>query len=163
MSFGFNVDEILQMAERIERNGIRFYRAAAEAAEGEPMRGQFSELAEMEAVHEKTFAAMRAELAPSEREATTFDPNDETQGYLAAMADSSLFDEAQDPVRLVDGAGSPAEVLQIAIGLEKDSILFYLGLKNLTPERLGRDRVLAIIEEEQEHVALLKGRLNTLG
>jgi hypothetical protein len=30
MSFEFNADEILEMAEQIERNGARFYRKAAE-------------------------------------------------------------------------------------------------------------------------------------
>ena len=30
MSIGFNADDILSIAEQIERNGARFYRAAAE-------------------------------------------------------------------------------------------------------------------------------------
>jgi rubrerythrin len=32
MSTPFNADEILEMAEQIERNGARFYRRAAEGA-----------------------------------------------------------------------------------------------------------------------------------
>jgi rubrerythrin len=159
MSLGFNADEVLGMAEQIERNGIRFYRAAAEAVEDEALKAQFLELAEMEADHERTFSAMRRKLTPQERQPTTFDPEDETQAYLAAMADANVFDGDADPTRLVDLAASPAEILRTAIGFERESILFYLGLERRVPERLGRDRIGRIIEEEQRHVALLRGRL----
>ena len=48
MAFGFNADEILQMVERIERNGARFYRRAAEACQAdEASKATFLELAEM--------------------------------------------------------------------------------------------------------------------
>jgi rubrerythrin len=162
MSFGFNADEILQMAERIERNGVRFYRAAAAATEDDAFKERFLELAEMEVAHEQTFATMRQELDSAEKERTAFDPQDETQAYLAAMADSEIFDASKDPAQLVAQTSSPAEVLRVAIGLEKESILFYLGLKGLVSARLGQDRVEGIINEEQGHVALLKGQLLAL-
>ncbi|MGB2983763.1 MAG: ferritin family protein [Candidatus Bipolaricaulia bacterium] len=162
MSFGFNADEILQMAERIERNGTRFYRAAVEATEDETFKSRFAELAEMEVSHEQTFAALRRELSSGEKEQTAFDPADETQAYLAAMADSEIFDTSKDPAELVSQAKSPAEVLRVAIGMEKESILLYLGLRDLVSERLGRDRVEEIIDEERSHVALLCGQLKAL-
>ena len=162
MSLGFNADEILQMAERIERNGVRFYRAAAEATDDVAFKERFVGLAEMEVAHEQTFAAMRQELASAEKAETAFDPQDETQAYLAAMADSEIFDESKDPAQLVAQTSSPAEVRRVAIDLEKESILFYLGLKDLVSARLGRDRVEGIIAEEKSHVALLKSHLLAL-
>jgi rubrerythrin len=162
MSLGFNADEVLQMAERIERNGVRFYRAAAEATTDPAFKERFVELAEMEVAHEQTFAGLRRELSPEEKGTTAFDPQNETQAYLAAMADSEIFDDSKDPAELVAQTSSPAEVLRVAIGLEKESILFYLGLKDLVSARLGRDRVEGIIAEEQSHVALLKGQLLAL-
>lgn len=162
MSFGFNADEILQMAERIERNGVRFYRAAAEATADPAFKERFVELAEMEITHEQTFAAIRQELSSDEKGQTAFDPQDETQAYLAAMANSEIFDNSNDPAELVAQTSSPAEVLRVAIGLEKESILFYLGLKDLVSTRLGRDRVARIIDEEKSHVALLNGQLLAL-
>ena len=162
MSFGFNADEILQMAERIERNGVRFYHAAAEATEDATLKERFVELAEMEVAHEQTFAAIRQQLPSDEKASTAFDPQDETQAYLAAMADSEIFDDSKDPSQLVAQTSSPAEVLRVAIGLEKESILFYLGLKDLVSARLGQDRVERIIAEERGHVALLKGQLLAL-
>ncbi len=56
MVMPFNADEVFEMAEQIERNGARFYRAAAKKI---PEVSQvFSDLAAMEDEHEKTFAAI---------------------------------------------------------------------------------------------------------
>jgi len=50
----------------------------------------------------------------------------------------------------------------MAIGLEKDSIVFYLGMKDAVPERLGRSRIDDIIREEMSHVYLLSREFETL-
>ncbi|MCH7559530.1 MAG: rubrerythrin, partial [Planctomycetes bacterium] len=64
MVMPFNADEVFEMAEQIERNGAKFYRAAAKKF---PELSQvLSDLAVMEDEHEKTFAAMRAELSGTE-------------------------------------------------------------------------------------------------
>ena len=44
-----------------------------------------------------------------------------------------------------------AQVIETAIGLEKESILFYLGLKDIVPPKLGRVKIDEIIEEEKRH------------
>jgi rubrerythrin len=63
---------------------------------------------------------------------------------------------------LLSGNETLGEVLRVAIQLEKNSILFYLGLEDLVPAKLGRDRVLDIIEEEKRHVAVLARELANL-
>ena len=60
MGIEFNADEILETAERMERNGAEFYRLAAEGDIGSGSKQKLLELAEMEAAHEKAFAALRA-------------------------------------------------------------------------------------------------------
>ena len=162
MAFGFNADEILQMAERIERNGARFYRQAAEVCSAdEETKAALLELAEMEEDHERTFAKMREALGTAESRPSTFDPEGETAAYLAAMADGSVFGSETDPANLV--CDKPIEeLLKIAIGLERESILFYLGLRDLVPTTSGRDKVEGLLEEEMSHVALLRGRLAAL-
>ena len=162
MAFGFNADEILRMAERIERNGARFYRRAAEVCGAdEETRAALLELAEMEEDHERAFAEMREALDAAESRPSTFDPAGETAAYLAAMADGSVFGPETDPADLV--CGKPIEeLLKIAIGLERESILFYLGLRDLVPPASGRDKVESVLKEEMSHVALLRGRLTAL-
>ncbi len=158
MSITFNADEILQMAERIERNGARFYHLAAENASG-PARQALLDLAKMEEDHERTFAQMRSELSPAERRATVFDPTGEAGLYLHAMADGYVFDIRKDPAELLRGGEPLEEILATAIELEKDSIVFYVQMRELVPQRLGRERIEAIIKEELGHIAQLNKRL----
>ncbi len=54
------------------------------------------------------------------------------------------------------------EIVKEAILAEKDSIVFYLGMKELVPEGLGKDKVDKIIKEEMSHIRLLTKKLKTL-
>lgn len=155
MSIYFNADEIFEMAEQIERNGAMFYRLAAEKAENLKVRQRLLDLAAMEDEHEKDFAAMRASLTKREREPTAFDPDGQGALYLRAMADGHVFDMKSDPATWMREERTTEEVLRTAIELEKDSIVFYLGMKDMVPEWLGRDRIDAIVKEEMHHIALL--------
>jgi rubrerythrin len=162
MTLGFNVDEILQMAERIEQNGAQFYRQAASAMREKPIEEKLLELADMEDAHRATFARMRETLHRTETPATTFDPDGETEQYLMAMADATVFGTPLDPGRFVVDSRSLTDILNAAIDLERESILFYTGLRGLVPERMGRDRVEEILKEEMSHVVLLRNQLASL-
>ena len=51
------------------------------------------------------------------------------------------------------------DILMAAIEAEKDSIVFYLGMKDAVPDDLGKSRLDAIIREEMGHVRLLSRKL----
>jgi rubrerythrin len=160
MVMPFNADEVFEMAEQIEKNGARFYRAAAKKI---PEVSQvFSDLAAMEDEHEKTFAAMRSELSGTEVVPSVFDPDGQAQMYLRVMADEHVVNVKTDPVEQLAGKETPEEVLKMAIGLEKDSIAFYVGLKESVSPRAGKDKVEAIIKEEMGHIATLSQKLEAL-
>lgn len=159
MGMQFNADEIFEMAEQIERNGAKFYRRAAEGTRQEAARKTLAGLATWEEQHLKTFGAMRAELSSQERKAVTFDPYDEGALYLKAMADGRVFDTKADPAAKLTGKETLPQILQTAIGLEKDSIAFYLGLREMVPEKLGKDRIDKIIKEEMGHIATLSKQM----
>jgi rubrerythrin len=162
MSFQFNADEILAMAEQIERNGIQFYRKAAQMAEDPRINKFLLDLAAMEVDHEKIFTQMRKSLTEAERQATVFDPGQESSLYLQAMADGHVFKVRQEPDSVLTGKETLEEIMQLAIGREKDSIVFYLGLKEMISDRKGRDRIDQIIKEEMQHIALLNKEMATL-
>lgn len=162
MSIHFNADEIFEMAEQIERNGAKFYRKVAKGAEESGVRAFLLDLAAMEDEHEKTFAAMRADLSSEERTPSTFDPEGEAALYLQAMADGYVFDMRADPSDLVTGAEPLEEVLRIAIGLEKDSIVFYLGIREMVSEKMGKGKIQDIIKEEMRHIRDLSQKLASL-
>ena len=166
MTFDFNADEIFEMAEQIEINGAKFYRQMADNISDVPIRQLFLDFAAMEDDHKKVFADMRAKLSDQERESRVFDPEGESAQYLRALADLRVFDKkAEDRFSLSDGLGEPEklrEVFWAAIGREKESIVFYLGLKGLVPENLGRNKIDDIIQEEMKHLRLLSNKLASL-
>ncbi len=60
-----------------------------------------------------------------------------------------LVRAVQQHAQRVNDFGKPA------IGLEKESILFYLGLKDMVPPKYGQEKLDQIIHEEQRHVTQL--------
>ena len=153
MSYEFNADEIFAIAEQIERNGANFYRMVAENITDVDKKKLLIQLAEMEDDHEKTFKNLRAELGENERVMTTFDPEGESESYLRALADTRVFYEKE-----VD-TNSLKEIFKTAITAEKDSIVFYLGMKDVVPSHMGKQKLDGIIQEEMNHIKLLSREL----
>ncbi len=160
MSIRYNADEVFEMAEQMERNGAKFYRRAAELASEDATKQMLIELAEMEDDHEKTFAEMRRDLSENERKSMVFDPDNELTLYLRAMADQHVFNVNEDPSARLSAEDSRDDVLRMAIGMEKDSIVFYLGMKELVPERFGKERLDHIIQEEFGHISTLSSKMS---
>ena len=158
MSITFAASEALRMAIQVEESGIRFYQAAAEKIRVERSRRLLLDLAQRENEHRETFTAMLEGLTAAEKESSTYDPNDEAPLYLSALADERVFPRA-DPVGLLGSKPSLELILKTALGMEKESILFYAGLREMTPERLGRSRVDDVLKEEMRHVTILRGEL----
>jgi len=159
MAVVFNADEVFEMAQQIERNGARFYRRASEATTDARVRQLLLDLAAWEEQHEKTFGQMRSELSERERRATVFDPEGEGVRYLRAMVEGKVFDLEGDPTAWLGSPRNLEDIIRYAIAMEKDSIIFYLALRDLVPESLGRDRIDRIISEEMGHIKVLSQRL----
>ena len=162
MSISFSAGEIFEMACRMERNGAKFYRNAADAAGDKLTEDKLLGLAAMEDDHLRTFTAMAEELSNWERTEPVFDPDGDAVLYLQAYADTRVFDANADPSEQLTGTETLEELLSIAIGLEKESISFYAGIREMVPEKLGRDRIDGIIKEEMSHVVTLSKELASL-
>ena len=155
MMYDFNADEIFEIAKQLERNGAEFYRLAANAAKDDNSRELLLGLAAMEDDHQKIFTQMQSQLTASEKTATVFDPEGEAAGYLKALADARVFFEKK-----IDTSSMEA-ILKDAITAEKDSIVFYLGMREVVPEKQGRSRLDDVIKEEMGHIRLLSKELTT--
>jgi len=158
----FNADEVFEMAEQIERNGAKFYRKAAVGAGGRGAASMLLELAAMEDDHERTFAAMRAQLKAGEKVETLGDPDAEGPKYLRALVEGKVFNPSDDPSARLTGKESLAQILRTAIGLEKDSIVFYVGMKDMVPSEGGKSRLDEIVAQEIGHIATLSGKLHAV-
>jgi rubrerythrin len=153
MSYDFSAYEVFEMAEQIERNGALFYKSASADASDSSAKEFLLGLSAMEEQHERTFAELKADLSGKEKESTVYDPDEESAQYLRALVDTRVFFEKE-----IDTT-SLKEILKAALTAEKDSIVFYLGIKDIVPEKRGRDRIDQIIREEMGHIKLLGNRL----
>ncbi len=149
MVFDFNADDIYKIAEQIEENGAEFYRKSAEMITDSYYKKFLLDLSTMEVFHKKTFADMRAALSDKEKKPTVFDPNEESVLYLKSLADLRVFYQKGIDTSSIEG------ILTSAITAEKDSIVFYIGMKDLVPEKLGKDKIDTIINQEKKHIIML--------
>jgi rubrerythrin len=80
-------------------------------------------------------------------------------GYLQAMADGHVFDPRQDISAKLTGKESLEQIFTMAIQVEKDSIIFYIGIEDYVSETSSKDKVQQIIEEEKNHIVFLNEHL----
>ena len=165
MSYDFNIHEILEMAVHIEENGAKFYRNMAENISDNSIRQLFFDLAAMEEEHQNVYISMNKDLSDHERKPTVFDPQEEMVQYLRALADLRVFDEKTkedfDLLEELSEEEKIRKIFQAALDLEKDSIVFYLGMKDLVPEQLGKKKIDKIIKEEMGHIRVLSNKLTS--
>jgi rubrerythrin len=154
--YDFTADDVFEMAEQLERNGAKFYRDAAQHTDTLEYKNLLKGLAQMEVEHEKIFIKLRSELSGNEKASTVFDPQNESVLYLRSLADTKVFFEKE-----IDFS-SMESVLKAAILAEKDSIVFYLGMKEMVPEKYGKDKLEKIIKEEMGHIKILGKELKAL-
>ncbi len=153
MMYDFNADEVFAMAEKIEINGANFYRSASKNISDPDSKKLLEKLAAMEDTHLKTFSELRSQLTDKEKQTIVFDPENESIAYLRALADTRVFFEKKIDMSSIE------EILKDAIVAEKDSIVFYLGIKDMVPDEKGKQRVDKIIKEEMGHIQLLSTEL----
>jgi rubrerythrin len=155
MRYDFNADEMFEIAIRIEDNGARFYRKAAQRQSNAENREMLEKLAGMEDTHKETFEKMRNRITEAQKTQTVFDPLGESSLYLAAMADTHGGEGSPTAADALTGDETITEIIDIALGLEKESILFYIGLKDMVPPQYGQDKLDDIIRQERQHIVQL--------
>ncbi|MBP8651790.1 MAG: ferritin family protein [Deltaproteobacteria bacterium] len=154
----FNAAEIFEMAIAIERKGRAFYLNASKSFDEPEVKSLLKGLAEMEKEHEEVFLSLKEKLIPDEGYVQGYDPDNVAVSYVRAMTSGEVFDKNIT----FEGGESIEEVLKKGIQAEKNSIIFYTGLKGLVPEDLGRANVDRIIREEMKHIVLLTEMLAAL-
>lgn len=162
MTRKFNAIEVFEIAEQIERNGAAFYHKAAELFEDSDVGELFTRLADWEVKHEAVLADMRKALAAQPAELLTFDP-EETPLDAKAMAGLASFGLQTDPSRELAGCKTRADALKLALQKEKDTVVYYTGLKEFVRLAAVRDEISDIIREELRHIRIVNQSLGQGG
>lgn len=161
MTVKFNAREVFEIAESIEDNGVTFYRAAADM---HPNHADLlNKFADMEEQHKATFAAMKESILGMGEDDVLNDPNNNASLYLDSIAETHGGEGSSGITQQLTGNETVEDVMDLAVHAEKKSILFYVGLKDLVPESLGKKHVDRIISEEKQHVITLLAEKAKLG
>ncbi len=151
----FTGNEVIEMAVRIEENGLKFYTDAGKASKNKSVKDLFKTLAEEEGRHIKAFLNLKKLLAEDELASAGFDAYlDEASQYLKALADTEVFTKPEGGKKLAGAVHDEHDVLNTAIGMEKDSLLFYYEIQKMIREK-DRAVVDNIIEQEKDHLRKL--------
>lgn len=155
----FNVFEILQIAEKIEHNGTRFYLQTAELFDDPEVRNTCYKLADWKARHAKTLSQRRKRFSEKTGEFGTFDPDNYVLSNPRVMAGLAVFatepGSLKGPLRLEDRP----KIFKDAIRRAKEAVVFYRGLKDFTRDPACIEMIDAIIKEEIRHIRLLAEEL----
>ncbi len=145
------IQDVVNFAIRIEENGERFYREAAEVITVQSVKELFGRLAQEEVGHRETFQKLLSSLGDY-RPPETYEG--EYMAYLKDFVDGKAVFKEHPTITQLAKTSSVGGALEFAIQRESDSILYYQEMKKLMYERYGEtlDR---IIDEERKHFALL--------
>lgn len=148
MAITFSGSELINIAIGIEKRGIAFYDVMARSSDNATARSVFQYLGDMEREHVKIFQGMLGEAdkyQPAEVAAAEY------ADYLQALIDSAVFTDDLATSEVATHASNDLEALELAIGAEKDSILFYYQMGEVMPQP-AQSMVTRIIAEEKSHL-----------
>lgn len=158
----FNAREVFEIAEQIERNGAKFYRKAVEAVQDEDAGKLLSKLAKMEDDHERFFSVLKEKQTDAGDEGFPPDMEDQMKTYLHALAEGKVFGNIDDVESKIKPGDTIRDILETAIEFEKNTIVYFCGVKEIVPEEFGKGKIDILIREEIGHVAMLMGKLREL-
>ncbi len=146
----YSSKELLEMALKIEEDGKKFYTYLSENSEEDEKREFFSYLASQEEEHAKNFEELSKDLV-KEVDGEFWE---EASKYMRSVVENKIFPSADEMVKKAKGM-STNEILDFAISIEKETVIFYEELYDLVKEKKAKEILSRIIREEVSHVRKL--------
>lgn len=147
----FSGSEIVELGIQIEKNGRDFYNGLVKQTKNQEAEGVFKYLAEEEEKHIEVFGKILDSVHK-------YEPPESYPGeyfaYMNALARDYIFTQKDKGKEIAKKTKSDREAIDLGIRFEKDSILFYQGMKKVVPEYDHRV-VDELIAQEQSHLRQL--------
>ncbi|MFA5410989.1 MAG: ferritin family protein [Candidatus Omnitrophota bacterium] len=147
----FAGSEIVEIGIQIEKNGRDFYNAMVKKSKNPKAREIFGFLAGEE---EKHIAVFKNILEKTDKYEPQGLDADNYFAYMSALASEHIFTRENQGEEIARKTASDKEAINLGIGFEKDSIIFYEGMKKAVP---GYDIGILdeVIAQEQLHLKTL--------
>ncbi|MCB5246573.1 MAG: ferritin family protein [Candidatus Cloacimonetes bacterium] len=150
----FSINEIIEMAVQIERNGYAFYNEASKRKDLDQVSVKFiTWLRDQELDHEKTFMALRDDADMQELELTQ--DWEMVSAYLKTIVDGRIFNSEESAIRKATEATDMGSLVDNAITFEKDTLLYFHALSDNISNPKAQAALKRIIGEEVSHVMRL--------
>jgi rubrerythrin len=143
----FAGSEIVEVGIQIEKNGRDFYNTLVEGSKNQRAKQKFKYLAGEEEKHIAIFQKILDSVHKYEPPETY--PG-EYFAYMNALARDYVFTGKDKGRQIAKNVKGDKEAIEMGIGFEKDSIIFYVGMKKVVPE-YDHKIVDRLIEQEQDH------------
>ncbi len=144
----YSINEVIEQAVQTEKLGYEFYISMANRFDkDEKFRKFFETLAVKEQEHEKTFTGLKETIGDQNLEGW-----EEASQYLRAIVESEFFLGKNKSLPSLDHLETVEDAVRFAIGFEKETLLYFLSLKDVIKEK---ELVNKIINEEKEHIVWL--------
>lgn len=150
MAVLFSAREILEAAVEKEKKRKEFYSNVSDGSTNADMKELFRFLMEEEVKHIAAFETIRDQLSA---EAHPAEYDEDMQAYMDSVIDERLYAD-MDSKEFVRKAIHAQEVFRLAIGFEKDAILYFMEFLPYLSES-DRKIVAGLIEEEKGHIRRL--------
>lgn len=148
----FKANDVVLAAIEVETRGERFYNYLVEQAEDEKIRKVYEHLSREEVKHKALFEQLYERIGKVDLPA--WSNAQEYLTYLNALIDSHTLFRYKDLDEVKEKISSRKDALQLAIQFEKDSILFFMEMRDFVPES-EKTFVTQCIEEEKSHMRQL--------
>ena len=147
----FAGSEIVEIGIQIEKNGKDFYGELVAKTKDENAKTAFKELAAEEEKHIVTFQKLLDSV-------NKYEPPEAYPGeyfaYMNALASEHVFTQKDKGKEIAGRVKRCPEAIDLGIGFEKDSIIFYHGMEKVVPE-YDKKLVHQLVKEEQKHLKRL--------
>ncbi len=150
----YSINEIIEMAVQIERNGYAFYNEAAKRKDLDDKSREFiSWLRDQELEHEKKFLSLRDD---AELKSLELSQDWELVAlYLKTIVEGRIFNSEDSAIRRAIEAKNITEIIDYAINFEKDTLLYFQAISNNIAYPKAIDILHQIINEEISHIIKL--------
>jgi rubrerythrin len=147
----FSGSEIIEVAIQIERNGLSFYRSLAESLDQKDVKDLFTCLAAEEEEHIKSFQALYDSFKEYKPHTTD---EEESYAYIKSLSDRNVFTKKEGIDEIIEKIKGKEDALNMAMGFEKDSIIFFTEIKDLikVTDKVAIDE---LIRQERGHLRKL--------
>ena len=145
----FTMTEIIEFAIRIEENGEKVYHDASEKVSDSSIVSLLQWLAHEESEHVRWFSDLKETVKD---EGVNPKVGEMGQSLLLGVVGDQTFSLKEKDLSTIDDL---KEVLKIALGFEKDTVIFYEMMKSFIQEDAVLDKLDQIIQEENRHVKVL--------